>query len=164
MPTQGVSKLSFSSTCSRLANCCGSYLVVFPLLYLALFKTILAILFRTFGLPPCFLSLKPSFLNDHLTAQHSDVYIFFLAISLTDKPVDRSIHAYALTLLSVFSLRGFIFHDIHRKQGRSSSNSGYKIQKIYGGKICSPTRTFGAKVHRSNIRVKRWQNKYEILN
>ena len=28
-----------------------------------------------------------------------------------------------------FALRGFIFLDIHKKQGRSSSNSGYKIQK-----------------------------------
>ena len=25
-------------------------------------------------------------------------------------------------------------------------------------------RTFGAKVHKSNIRVKRWHNKYEIIN
>ena len=34
----------------------------------------------------------------------------------------------------------------------------------YSGKNYSRTRTFGAKVHKSNIRVKRSQNKYEILN
>ena len=48
-----------------------------------------------------------------------------------------------------------------KKQGRSSSNSGYEIQKICGWKIYSRTRTFGAEVHKSNIRVKRWHNKYE---
>ena len=39
-----------------------------------------------------------------------------------------------------------------------------KYKKICGGKIYSRTRTFGAKVHKWNIRVKRWQNKYEIIN
>ena len=63
-----------------------------------------------------------------------------------------------------FSLRGFIFHYIHKNQGRSLSNSGYKIQKIYRGKIYSRTGTFGAKVCRSNTRVKRLHNKYETLN
>ena len=48
------------------------------------------------GLSPRFLSLKPSFLDDHLTTRHSDFSIF-LVISLTDKPVNRRIHAYALT-------------------------------------------------------------------
>ena len=62
---------------------------------------------------------------------------FFLVISLTDKPVGRSIHVSALRQLSVFPLRGFILYYIHKKQGRSSSNSGYKIRKIYGGKIYS---------------------------
>ena len=55
----------------------------------------------------------------------------------------------------------FIFLDIHKKQGRSSSNSGYKIQTKKGWKIYSRTRTFGAAVHKSNIRVKRWHYKYE---
>ena len=45
-----------------------------------------------------------------------------------------------------------IFHDIHKKQVRISSNSGYK--KICGGKIYSRTRTFGSEVHKSNVRVK----------
>ena len=131
-----------------------------PILYLAFSKTIVAALFRAFGLPLSFLPSKPSFLHDHSTTQHSD-FSSFLAISTTDKPVNRSIQAYALTQLNVFALRGFIFRDIHKKQGRSSSNSGYEIQKICGWKIYSRTRTFGAEVHKSNIRVKRWHNKYE---
>ena len=134
-----------------------SFLVESPILYLAFFKTILGALFRTFGLPLSFLPSKPSFLHDHFTTQHSS----FLAISTTDKPVNRSIQAYALTQLNVFALRGFIFRDIHKKQGRSSSNSGYEIQKICGWKIYYRTRTYGAEVHKSNIRVKRWHNKYE---
>ena len=60
-----------------------------------------------------------------------NIWIFpvFLAVITTDKPVNRSIHAYALTQLNFFALRGFIFPDIHKIQGRSLSNSGYKIQK-----------------------------------
>ena len=134
-----------------------SFLVESPILYLAFFKTILAALFRAFGLPLSFLPSKPSFLHDHSTTQQSN-FSSFLAISTTDKPVIRSTQAYALTQLNVFTLRGFIFRDIHKKQGRSS---GYEIQKICGWKIYSRTRTFGAKVHKSNIRVKRWHNKYE---
>ena len=95
------------------------------------------------------------------------IFSSFLAVSTTDKPVNRSIHAHPLKQLNVFALRGFIFRDIHkkkRKQGRSSSNSGYKIQKICGWKIYSRTRTFGEEVHKSNIRVKKWYNKYENGN
>ena len=67
------------------------------LLYLTFFKTILAALFRTISLPLLFLSLKPSFLDDrYFTTQHSD-FSGFLAVISTDKPVNRSKHAYALT-------------------------------------------------------------------
>ena len=47
-------------------------------------------------------------------------------------------HAYALTWLNVFALKGFIFHDnIHKKkQGRSSRNTGYKDKKsLVGNKL-----------------------------
>ena len=54
-----------------------------------------------------------------------------------------------------------MFYDIHKIQGRSSSNSRYKIQKICGWKIYLRMRTLGAEVHKSDIRVKRWHNKYE---
>ena len=117
-----------------------SFLVESPILYLAFFKTILAALFRAFGLPLSFLPSKSSFLHDHSTIQHSDVSSF-LANSTLNKPVNQSIQAYALTQLNVFALRGFIFRDIHKKkkQGRSLSNSGYEIQKICGWKIYSQT-------------------------
>ena len=69
------------------------FLVESPILYLAFLKTILAALFRTFGLPLRFLLSKPSFLNDHFTTQHSHFY----DVSTTDKPVHRGIQAYAIT-------------------------------------------------------------------
>ena len=89
-----------------------------PSLYLAFFKTILPALFGTFGLPSRFWPSKPSFLHDHFATQHSD-FSTFLSVPITDKPVNRSIHAYALTWLNVLVLRGFIFLDIHKKNGRS---------------------------------------------
>ena len=49
---------------------------------------------------------------------------FFLVISLTDKPVGRSIHVSAAECFS-------------QKTRKELSNSGYKIRKIYGGKIYS---------------------------
>ena len=109
-----------------------------------------------------FLPSKPSFLHDHSTTQHSD-FSSFLAISTTDKPVNRSIQTYTLTQLNVFALKGFTFRDIHKKQGRSSSNSGYEIQKKYvAGKFTRARAPLArADVHKSNIRVKRWHTKYE---
>ena len=88
----------------------------------------------TFCLPFRFLPSRPSFLHDHFTTQHSDFSRLF-TVSTTDKPVNRSVHAYADTQLNVFfALMGFIFRDIHKKQGRNFSNSGYKIQNYVAGK------------------------------
>ena len=57
---------------------------------------------------------------------------------------------------------------ITKKLGRSSSNSGNKIQKYMWREIYSRTRTrtrtFGAELHKSKIKVKRWHDKYKILN
>ena len=75
------------------------------ILYIAFFKTILAALFRAFGLPLSFLPSKPSFLHDHSTTKHSD-FSGFLAISTTDKLVNRCIQAYGLTQLNVFCVKG----------------------------------------------------------
>ena len=83
-----------------------SFLVESLILYLAFFKTILAALVRALGLPLSFLPSKPSFLLDHSTTQNSD-FSTFSAISTTDKPVNQSIQAYALTQLNVFALRGY---------------------------------------------------------
>ena len=90
-PPDGV----FPPTWPLLANRCESCLVEFPLLYLALFRILLAASLRIFGLPVLFLSSNPSFLDDHFTTQRSD-FFSFLEISLTDKPVDLSIDAWAL--------------------------------------------------------------------
>ena len=54
----------------------------------------------------------------------------FSADSSTDKLGNRSIHAYDLTQLNVFALKGFIFHDIHKKTGKEFEEFGLKIPKI----------------------------------
>ena len=59
------------------------------ILYLAFSKTILAALFGTFALLLLFLPSKPPFLYDH-----TDFSNLFLAVSTTDKPVNRSVYAY----------------------------------------------------------------------
>ena len=132
-----------------------SFLVESPILYLAFFKTILAALFRAFGLPLNFLPSKPSFLHDHSITQHSD-FSSFLAIFKASKSKYTGLHSHTA---ECFCIKGVYQCDIHKRQGRSLSNSGYEIQKICGWKIylC----TFGAEVHKSNIQVKKWHNKYE---
>ena len=75
---------------------CESFLVESPISYLAFFKTILAALFGIIGLPLRFLPSKSSLFHDHFTTQHSD-FPSFLAVITTDKPANRSIHAYAVT-------------------------------------------------------------------
>ena len=95
----------------------------------------------------------------HSTTQHSN-FSGFLAISTTDKPLNRSIQAYALTQLNIFALRGFIFGDIDKNKEGVRAIRAMKYKQC-GWKIYSCTRTFGAEVHKSNIRVKRWHNKYE---
>ena len=64
--------------------------------YFVSLKTILAALFRTFGLPIRVLPSKPSFLHDPFT---SNIRIFsrFLAVSTTDMPVNRRVDAYSYT-------------------------------------------------------------------
>ena len=62
----------------------------------SLLKTILPALFRTFDISPRFLPSKPSFRHDHLPP-NIRIFPLFLAVSIPDKPVNRSIHAYALT-------------------------------------------------------------------
>ena len=89
------------------------------------------------------------------------IFPVFLAISTTDKPVNRSIQAYALTKLNVFALRGFIFRDLHKKNKKEVRAIRAMKDKICGWKIYSHTGIFGAEEHKSSIWVKRWHNKYE---
>ena len=69
----------FPPTRPLFANCSESCLVEFPLLYLAFFKTFSAASFRTFGLPVRFLSLKPSFLDDHSTTDPTFGFFHFFS-------------------------------------------------------------------------------------
>ena len=101
--------------------------------YLAFIKTILAALFRAFDLPLSFLPSKPSFLHDHSTTQHSD-FSSFLAISSTDKPVNRSIQAYALTQLNVFALRGLFFVIFTKNKEGVRAIRAMKYKKCVAGK------------------------------
>ena len=77
-------------------------------------------------------------------------FFHILAVSTTDKPVNRSVNAYAHTWLNVFCV----------KEGIPAIRAiKYKIMWLE--KIHLPMRTFGAEVHKSNLRVKRRHNKYE---
>ena len=53
----------------------------------------------------------------------------FLSVISTDKPVNRSTHAYALTQLNVFAFRGFFFHDIHKKTRKEFDQIGLQNTK-----------------------------------
>ena len=122
-----------------------------PILYLAFFKTILAALFRAFGRPLSFLPSKPSFLHDHSTTQHSGFsvfFFFFLAISATHKPVNRSIKAYSLTQLNVFALRGFIFRDIHKNKEGVRAIRVMKCKKYVAGKSTRARAPLAPEVHK----------------
>ena len=132
-----------------LANYCERHLVELSLLYLAFFKTILAALFRTISLPLPFCLQN---LHFSMTISPPKIRIFpvFQQYISTDKAVNRSKHAYALRFCVN---RFFRSRYSQKKQGRSLNTSGYKIQKICGGKMYSHTRTLGAEVHKSKIEV-----------
>ena len=43
------------------------------------------------------------------------------------------------------------------------SNSGHEIRQMFGGKISTRVHTFGGKMQKLNIPIKRWRKKYMIL-
>ena len=100
---------------------------------------------------------------------HHRKFGFFHCLSVisTNKPVNRSKHAYPLTQLNVFALRGFFFHAIHKKNKEGVwAHRAIKYKKYVAGK-CTRTRAPLARKYtnrNSNIRVTRWHNKYKILN
>ena len=57
------------------------------------------------------------------------IFPCFESVISSDKPVNRSKHAYAVTQLNFIAFRGLFFHNILKKQGRGLTKSGYKIQK-----------------------------------
>ena len=129
---------------------------------MAFFKTILAVLVRTFGLTPRSLSVKPSFLHDHLTTQHSHFSIF-LGISLTDKPVDRNtcfcLHvAECFFVERVYSFRIFTQNKLGVRAFRAT-----KCKKYMPGKFTRAAHLW-REITQIEFRVKRWHKKYEILN
>ena len=63
-------------------------------------------------------------------------------------------------LSSVFALRGLSFLIFTENKEGVRAIRAIKYKKG-GWKIYSRTRTFGVEVHKSNIRVQRWHNKYE---
>ena len=63
-------------------------------------------------------------------------------------------------LSSIFALRGLSFLIFTENKEGVRAIRAIKYKKR-GWKIYSRTRTFGVEVHKSNIRVKRWHNKYE---
>ena len=112
------SKLSFLSTCSRLANCWKSYLIGFPLLYLAFFNCI-----QDFRSSPSFLVFK--------------TFIFI----------------YGYPPLFLFGVEWIA----------ASGNEIDKMQKNIWRENLLAHAHLWCEVHKSNIRVKRWQNKHEIF-
>ena len=92
------------------------------------------------------------------------IFPFFLVISLTDKPVGRRIHVSALRQLSVFPLRGFIFNDIHKNKKGVRTIRATKYEKYVAGKFTRAVYLWRETTHIELIRVKRWHNKYEIIN
>ena len=61
-------------------------------------------------------------------------------------------------------LRGFIFRDIYKKQGRSSSNSGYKIQKYVAGNYARASEPFARKYTYRIFESKDGTTSIKILN
>ena len=89
------------------------------------------------------------------------IFPFFLVISLTDKPVGRSIHVSALRQLSVFPLRGFIFNDIHKNKKGVRTIRATKYEKYMAGKF---TRAVHLWRESTQIEYSIEHNKYEIIN
>ena len=137
MPTQGpliLKHVAFHDPFIWLTNYVRlSFLVESPILYLAFFKSILAVLFRAFGLPLSLLPSKPSCLHGHSTTKRSHFSIF-LAISTAVKLANQRIQAYALTQLNVFALSGFIFRDIHKIKEGVRAIRAMKYKKYAAGK------------------------------
>ena len=128
---------------------------------MAFFKTTLAVLFRTFG-PLRFESVKPSFLYDHLTTQHSDFSIF-LGISLTEKPVDRNT-CFCWHVAECFFRRGGLSFRIftQNKLGVRAFRAT-KCKKYMTGKFTRAAHLW-REITQIEFRVKRGNKKYEILN
>ena len=128
---------------------------------MAFFKTILALLFRTLGLPPRFLSVKPSFLYDHLTTQHSDFSIV-LGISLTEKPVDRNtcFCSHVDKCFFFFRWEGLTFRIFTQNKIGVRTFRAKNAKKYMAGKFTRAAHLW-REITQTEFRVKRWHKKYE---
>ena len=88
----------------------------------------------------------------------------FLAISTTDKPVNRSIRAYALTQLNVFELRGFIFRDIHKKTRKGFEQFGLWNTKNMAGTYTRARATLARKYTNRILESKDGTKSIKIVN
>ena len=131
-------------------------------------KTVLAALLKTIRLNFFFFCLQNIHFSMTISPPKIRIFPFFLSVMSTDKPVNRSKHAYAVTQLNVLAFRGFFlswYSQTKKKEG-VWENPATQYKKKCGGKMHSRTRTrtFKAESHKWNIRVTRWHNKYKILN
>ena len=102
-------------------------------------------------------------MHNHSTTQHSN-FSSFLAISTTDKPVNRSIQAYALTQLNVFALRGFIFRDIHKIKEGVRAIQAIKYKKYVAGKYTRARAPFARKYTNRIFESKDGTRSMKIVN
>ena len=121
-PPDGV----FPPTWPLLANRCESCLVEFPLLYLALFRILLAASLRIFGLPV--LSWRPF---------HYPMFRFFqLFGNFFNWQTSRSKYRrLGSQVAELFSINRVHLSWYSQNRGKIVSNSGHKIRQIFGGKI-----------------------------
>ena len=104
---------------------------------LAFFKTILAALFKTFGLAIHFLPSKPLFFHDHFTTQQSD-FSSFLAVSKTEwaSKLKYTLLMHSRSCLNNFVLRAFIFCDNYSQKTKEGVWAiwAIKFKKYVAGK------------------------------
>ena len=143
----GASNLRFSWNCSRHGlPTVYSYLVVLIFFVSNLVQNYFSSLFRTviFSFFLC--------LQNHWPFHHRKFGFFhFLSVISTDKPVNRSKHAYALTQLKVFAFRGFFLSCYSQKNKEGVwANRATKYKKYVAGK-CTRTRALLARKCRNRI-------------
>ena len=92
------------------------------------------------------------------------IFSLFLVIFLTDKLRSWVFFSVCLFFFFFFFVERVNLSWYSQKTRKEFEQFRLQNTKRYGGKIYSRTRTFDPKVHKSNMQVKRWHNKYEILN
>ena len=83
-------------------------------------KTVLAALLKTIRLNFFFFCLQNIHFSMTISPPKIRIFPFFLSVMSTDKPVNRSKHAYAVTQLNVLAFRGFFlswYSQTKKKEG-----------------------------------------------